>query len=240
MADATTAGVFAGYRERQSHFSRRLVVVQQALQRAISGAPDGPVFVLDICGGEGQVLLPVVAAHSRRADVQAVIVELDAASVAAARARIGELGLTQVTALSGDAGLSDAYLGLPRAQVVVMSGVLAHLAPADRARAIRFLPGLCAANATFIWTIGNRFDPTRIRRVHRTVARNGVEVQRIEAVPRERGDRVRHEVGVGRVARSAEPAEGGARVFRFRVSLDKRYPRLRALVRRWRGSWRSR
>ena len=240
MVHSGTSGVFTGYRDRHSHFSRRLAVVQQALHRAITDAPDGPVCVLDICGGEGQVLLPVVAAHPRRPDVRAFMIEFDPASITAAAARIAELGLTQVTVLGGDAGLSEVYVGLPRAHVVIMSGVLVHLSPADRARAIRFLPRLCAANATFIWTIGNRLDPTRTRRVHRTVAKNGVEVQRIGSVPRERGDGIRHEVGVGRVGNSAEPAPRGPRIFRFRVSLDKRYPGLRAFVRRWRGSWRTR
>ncbi len=232
MAQATTAGVFAGYRERHSHFARRLAVVQAALRHAITDAPAGPVFVLDICGGEGQVLLPVVAAHPRRADVRAAIVELDAASVTAARARIAELGLAHVSVVSGDAGVSDTYAGLPRAQVVVLSGVLVHLSPADRGRTIRFLPRLCAPRATVIWTIGNRVDPTRARRVHRTVANHGVEVLRVEAVPRERGDRLRHEVGVGRIASATEPVRDGERIFRFRLSLDKRYPRMRAILRR--------
>ena len=234
MDHAATTGVFAGYDDRHSHFSRRLAVVQATLHDAITGAPAGPVFVTDICGGEGQVLLPVMAAHPRAADVQAVIVELDAASVASARARIAALGLDQVHVVQGDAGLSDSYVGLPRAQVVVLSGVLVHLAPADRARVLQFLPRLCTAGATVIWTIGNRFDPTRARRVHRTVARHGVEVVRIEAVPRAPEDRVRHEVGVGRLGAAADAAPRGVRIFRFRLSLDKRYPRLRALVRRLR------
>lgn len=231
MAEATTAGVFAGYRERHSHFARRLAVVQAALQRAITDAPDGPLFVLDICGGEGQVLLPVLAAHARRADVHAAIVELDAASVTAARARIADLGLTQVRVIEGDAGLSATYAGLPRAGVVVMSGVLVHLSPADRARAIRFLPQLSVPRATLIWTIGNRVDPTRARRVHRTVAHNGVEVLHVDAVPGARGDRLRHEVGVGRIIAAPAPPPS-VRIFRFRLSLEKRFPRVRALLRR--------
>lgn len=232
MARTTTAGVFAGYRERHSHFARRLGVVQAALARAIAQAPDGPVFVLDICGGEGQVLLPVLAAHARRAEVHAAVVELDAASVAAVCARIAELGLAQVRVVQGDAGLSGTYAGLARAHVVVMSGVLVHLSPADRARAVHLLPRLCAPDATVIWTIGNRFDPTRARRVHRAVANNGVTVQRIDAVPRERHDRIRHEVGVGRIDGAAEPVQAGIRIFRFRPSLDKRFPRLREFLHR--------
>lgn len=234
MVQATTAGVFAGY-DRHAHFSRRLAVVRATLHRAITDAPPGPVFVIDICGGEGQVLLPVVAAHPRRAEVHGVLIELDAASVAAARSHIAVLGLAQFRVVSGDAGLSDTYAELPRAHVVVLSGVLAHLAPADRARLSQFLPRLCAEGATLIWTIGNRFDPTRTRRVRRTLARSGVEVVRVEVVPREPGDRVRHEVGVGRLTASAEPVRPGVRLFRFRVSLDKRYPRARALVRRLRA-----
>lgn len=236
MPSPPTAGVFAGYGDRRSHFSRRLVVVQEALQQAITDAPNGPVFVLDICGGEGQVLLPVVAAHQRRPDVRAVVMELDEASVAAARARIAALDLAHVRVVRGDAGVSDAYVGLPRAQVVVMSGVLAHLSPADRVRAVQFLRRLCAPNATFIWTIGNRFDPTRVRRVRNAVAHNGVTVLRIEGVPRQRGDRIQHEVGVGRVDASAEAVQAGVRIFTFRLSLDKRYARVRAIVRRVRDS----
>ena len=64
------------------------------------------------------------------------------------------------------------------------------------------------------------------------MANHGVEVLRVEAVPRERGDRLRHEVGVGRIASVTEPVRDGERIFRFRLSLDKRYPRMRAILRR--------
>lgn len=232
---AQTTGVFAGYGDRRSHFTRRLIAVRQALQESLSAAPPGPLVVLDICGGEGQVLLPVLAAHPRRADVRGAIVELDPESVAAARTSIAALGLTGVDVVAGDAGLSDTYIGIPRAHVVVLSGVFMHLSPADRARLVRFLPHLCEPGATFIWTIGNRFDPTRSRRVNRTVARNGVDVTRTLAVPATGGDRLRHEVGVGRVAAAPEGPPRGVRVFRFRLSLEKRFPRLRTIVRRLRG-----
>ena len=232
MSRPATTGVFAGYGDDRSHFSRRLAVVQAALQHANTDAPAGRVFVLDVCGGEGRVLLPVVAAHTRRADIHGVIVELDAASLAAARAHITELGLdTSIGVIAGDAGLSDTYRDLPRAQVSVMSGALVHLSPADRARVVRFMPRLCAPNATFIWTIGNRFDPTRAWRVRRTVAHNGVTGVRIERVPRQWGDGVQHEVGTGRIVGAPEPLPAGLRIFTFRPSLEKRFPRVRGIIR---------
>ncbi len=48
-------------------------------------------------------------------------------------------------------------------------------------------------------------------------------------------DEGEHEVGAGRIGLSAEAAPRGVRVFHFRLSLDKRYPRLRAFVHRLRS-----
>lgn len=232
MGQMQTAGTFAKYRDGHPAFLRRLAAVQQAVHDAITSAPAGPVFVIDICGGEGHGLLPVVAAHPRRADVGAAIVELDPASVASARTRLTTLALPGVRVIAADAGLSESYQGLPRAQVVILSGVFAHLSPADRLRFVRFLPQISAPGATFIWTIGNRVDPTRIRRVRAAVAAGGVETSRLESIPvRPGARRVVHEVGVGRVSRATDPLQSGVRVFTFRRSSEKRHPRVRAVVR---------
>jgi hypothetical protein len=59
------------------------------------------------------VLLPVVAAHPRQADVRAAIVLMRRRS--RQHARDAELGLAHVSVVSGDAGVSDTYAGLPRA-----------------------------------------------------------------------------------------------------------------------------
>lgn len=234
MSAPAVSRVFSGYTNPRSHFSRRLAVVQEAVDDALSTVKRGPVVVADICSGVGHASLPVVAGHPRRGDVTAWLLEFDPDSVHAARTTIGTLGLTRVNLLEADAGHSSSYVGLPRANILIVSGVLAHLSDADRVTFLGFLPRVCAPDAILIWTIGNRWDPTRIRRVRGFVVHAGVTPLSLRTVTRWRwGGDVKHEVGAGRMHSNPHGPEPGpgVRLFTFRPSFWQRHPRLRHLLR---------
>lgn len=225
-------GVFAGYERGGTHFARRLAQARRLFAEALDLAPAGPVTVLDICGGEGQVVLPVIAAHPRRQQVDAVIVELDPPSVECARARVDELGLERVTLRQADAGLPSSYAGLPRAHVLVLSGVLFHLSPQDRAAALIFLRQLSMPDARMVWTAGagplRRLD----RQVRRFLREAGFTIEQTCDIPRFAwGGGTRHVVGLARLVFAPEPLQATTRVFAFRPDFWRRHPGVHRLLR---------
>jgi SAM-dependent methyltransferase len=221
------AGVFKGYTDPRSHFSRRLVAARRAFTRALDASGAGPIVVIDICAGTGYVVLPVIAARPRRPDVVAYLLELDQDSLAIARACVQATGLQDIHVIDADAGLASSYVGVARAHMVVMSGVLRHLRPSDRTRVAAFLPEICAPDALLLWTIGNSVDPTRIARVRRRLAPRWLTPIALERTGTWRHP---HEVGLARVNGAPQPLVPDARVFEFRSSLPERVPRLRALL----------
>ena len=64
--------------DRESTLHRRLEVVRRRIGEALDASPPGEIRVISMCAGQGRDLLPVAAAHRRRDDVVARLVELDA------------------------------------------------------------------------------------------------------------------------------------------------------------------
>lgn len=231
-ADSGKVGLFAGYDDPGSHFSRRLAAVQDAVRDALGAMPPGPIVVVDICSGVGRAVLPILPSHARLADIRAWLLELDARSAAIARKTVHDAVLTGVRIVETDAGLSTSYVGVPRANLVIMSGVLAHLSNADRTRTLRFLRQICAPGATLIWTIGIHWNPWRIRTVRRSVTEAGFSPLALRSVARWRwGGGARHEIGAARMTCEPEALEPGARVFAFQPSLRGRFRSVRRVAR---------
>lgn len=140
------------YEDPASPLSRRLATVQHRLGQALSAAPQGRVRILSMCAGQGRDVIDVVAAHRRRGDVTARLVELDPQLVADARARCTGFGLDQVEVVAGDASRADAYAGMVPADIVLVCGVFGNIAENDIATTIAELPHLCSEGASVIWT----------------------------------------------------------------------------------------
>ena len=75
---------------------------------------------------QGRDLIEVLAAHPRRDDVRARLVELDARNAAFARGAAGAAGLGQVEVVTGDAALTDHYRDVVPAELVLVCGVGVH------------------------------------------------------------------------------------------------------------------
>jgi hypothetical protein len=111
-----------------------------------------------MCAGQGRDVIPVVAAHPRRADVTARLVELDARNVEVASATARAEGLDRIEVVRADASRAASYEGAVPADVVVACGVFGNLTDEDIAASIERLPMLCARAATVVWTRG-RTEP---------------------------------------------------------------------------------
>jgi len=122
-----------------------------------SRIPGAPVRIVSIAAGRGQELLPVVAAHARRADVRARLVERDPNDVADACESIGDLRLDwNVDVVCADPSLTDSYSGAVPADLVLLDGIFAFLGPFEIRHTIELLPELCAERAFVLWNSGPR------------------------------------------------------------------------------------
>src|SRR5690242_9608866 len=140
------------YEDPGSSLSRRLARVRSRIADALDAAPPGPVPVLSMCAGQGRDLVPVVAAHPRRDDVRAVLVELDPGNTAVAAEAAARAGLPGVEVVTGDASSTSAYAGAVPAELALVCGVFGNLSDGDVRRTIAELPALVRPGGTVIWT----------------------------------------------------------------------------------------
>jgi hypothetical protein len=131
----------------------RVELVQRHVRAFLdSGDAGSRVRVVCASAGRGLELLPVLAAHRRRADVRARLIDLDPANIAAACELVAELRLDwNVELARADASTAEAFAGAVPADLLLLRGVFARL-PLEAARTtVDRLPELCAAGATVIW-----------------------------------------------------------------------------------------
>jgi hypothetical protein len=140
------------YENPDSELTHRSRLVQEQVVAAVEALPDGPVTIVSICGGQGRELIGALEGHDRRSDVRGRFVELDARNAAFAREWAQAAGLTGLEVREGDASASDNYDGIPRADLVIVSGVFGHLCSEDRLRLIAFLPQICRTGAKVVIT----------------------------------------------------------------------------------------
>ncbi|MGI8578502.1 MAG: class I SAM-dependent methyltransferase family protein [Nocardioidaceae bacterium] len=139
-----------------SSLSRRLVVVQAAIRRALPANLSRPYRVISMCAGQGRDLLDVLAARPDAAMVEARLVELEPANVDSASSRAVEAGLHGVEVVEGDAGMLSAYDGIAPADLVLGCGIFGNIADADVLHTVACLPQLCRPDAVVIWTRSRR------------------------------------------------------------------------------------
>ncbi len=195
------------YEDPDSALGRRLALVRAHVRAAVDRAPPGPVRAISVCAGQGQDLIGALAAHPRRGDVAARLVELDAHNAQLARGAARATGLDGVQVLTADASTTDAYAGAVPAEVVLVCGVFGNITDADAATLIGHLRRLCAAGATVLWT-RHRHPPDVTPYIRETFAGAGFEELAFEACPP-------FGVGVHRLRAAPLPFAAGVRLFEF-------------------------
>ena len=144
------------YEDPSSNLSLRLRTVQSMLRQALDAIPAdqaGPIRIVSLCAGQGRDVIDVVAEHPRRAHVSALLVELDPALVAFARARAATAGLgDQFRIVEADASSSRWYAADVPADVVLVCGVFGNISAADITATVRALPSFCLPGAHVLWT----------------------------------------------------------------------------------------
>jgi hypothetical protein len=140
------------YDDPASPLRIRLGRVQAHLSAAIAVAPPGPVTVLSLCAGQGRDIIGVLPGHPRRADVTAVLVELDPRNAAAARSGAAAAGLANVHVREADAGLVTGYADALPADVLLLCGIFGNVIDPDIRRTATAAAAMCAVGGTVIWT----------------------------------------------------------------------------------------
>jgi hypothetical protein len=202
MAEAVDWARWHDRYDEDSWLSRRLVVVQERIRELLDRAAPGLIRVVSICAGQGRDLLPVVAAHPRREDVRARLVELDARNVAAIP------DVPNVEVVRGDAALLSAYEGAVPAEIVLACGVFGNIVAEDIRHTIEHLPMLCAAGGSVVWTRGPR-KPDLRPAIRGWFADNGFEEEFFLVEPDAFG------VGVHRFTGEPQPLDPAVELFTF-------------------------
>jgi hypothetical protein len=122
------------------------------LSDALAAAPAGPIRVVSLCAGQGRDVIGVLPGHPRQDDVTALLVELDPANVATARARAATVGLAGVTIREADAGIVTSYADALPADVLLLCGIFGNVTDEDIHRTVTASTGMCAPGGTVIWT----------------------------------------------------------------------------------------
>jgi predicted RNA methylase len=196
------------YDDPDSWQSRRLVIVRERIRLALHNAPPGPLTVLAMVAGQGRDLLPEIAAHARRKDITARLVELDENNTDVARKAAREAGLSRVEVVTGDAALTDHYVDLAPADLVLICGLFVHIVDDDIRQVVRHARGLTKRGGTVIWT-RDHGEPDMVPQIRDWFAEEGFE----EVF--ETGPEVTHAVFEHRSQRDAVPLPTGAKLFTF-------------------------
>jgi hypothetical protein len=130
----------------------RLGLVQAHITRALDDAAAGEIRIISMCAGQGRDVIGAVRDHPRRADVRARLVELDPRNAVIARELADAANLGFVETVTGDASVSDAYVGAAPAHIVLACGIFGNVSDGDIRRFVVLLPMLCAEGATVVWT----------------------------------------------------------------------------------------
>ncbi len=141
------------YEDPDSPLSLRLRIVQAGVLAALDGQAAGAISVVSMCAGQGRDVIDTVAAHRRRDEVRALLVEREPALVTSARLRAAACGVTpQVVVAEADASLVGSYASFLPADLVLICGVFGNVGEEDIRATVGRMPSFCAPGGTVIWT----------------------------------------------------------------------------------------
>ncbi len=140
------------YEDPASALSTRLGLVQGHLSDALATAPAGPIRLVSLCAGQGRDVIGVLPGHPRRADVSALLVELDPVNARVASDGAAAAGLAGVTVREADAGVVTTYADALPADVLLLCGIFGNISDEDIRQTAIAAAAMCAAGGTVIWT----------------------------------------------------------------------------------------
>ena len=199
------------YEDQDSELYQRMLACRRQVVAAVDECPPGAVTVVSICGGQGLELIGALEEHPRRDDVRGRLVELDPDNADFARRWAAAARLDELEVVTGDASVSEAYAGLPPADLVVISGVFGHIDDTDRRALIAFLRRLCRSGASLAWT-SNRANDGPAETVRRMLAEECFSEVVFEDLP---GDTYAFTVARHRFTGTLEPLGEPRRIFAF-------------------------
>jgi hypothetical protein len=142
----------AEYEDPESALGRRLIVVRELLNEAVSSHDGEQLRVLSVCAGDGRDVIPILARWRVRKHITGRLLESEPRLVGHARDVSTSEGLDGVEAACCDAAQPANYAGAIPADLVVMCGVFGNISDDDVERLIGALPAMCAGRANVVWT----------------------------------------------------------------------------------------
>ncbi len=129
-----------------------LLIVQRLIRDFLASRAGDEIRVVSICSGQGRDILGVLADHPGRLSVNGRLIELDPTNTVEAARQAHAAGLGGIEIVTGDASVTDAYVGAVPADLVLVCGVFGNIPDDDVHRTIDALPQFCRRDATVIWT----------------------------------------------------------------------------------------
>jgi hypothetical protein len=197
------------YADPASDLAHRLATVVTLLTGVLDALPAGPARLISACAGQGHDVVAALGGHDRAPDVTGLLVEVDPGLSAASRRALDDVGLPAIRTVCGDASMTDAYLGVAPAEVVLLCGIFGNVADVDVRTTVSSARMLCAPGGHVVWT-RHRRDPDLTPRI-----RGWFSEGDFDEVAFESPGPGRFAVGLHRYAGEAEPLRPGIRMFTF-------------------------
>lgn len=142
------------YDNPSSSLSRRLNVVRQRLEGVLVLVDRASPSILSLCAGNGGDVIPVLATNRSRWSASALLIELDPALAASARAAAGESGLGCVDVRCGDAADPSMFVDAAPVDVLLLCGIFGNIRHESFPTVVGAIPLLVRQHGYVIWTRG--------------------------------------------------------------------------------------
>lgn len=198
------------YSNPDSPLARRLLNVKEQIANALDTSPPGDVRIISLCAGQGRDVLEVLADHPRSRDVWGRLVELDERNTSAIKEKAESLDLRQLEVITGDAALTDHYMGIAPADLVIACGLFGNISDEDIQQTIETCAQLCKTGGVVIWT-RNRLYPDKVPDICKWFEQRGFDREWLSDGDPDFG------VGVHRLSGPSHELIAGSRMFTFIV-----------------------
>jgi hypothetical protein len=161
--------------------------VREHIAQALLSYPPGRIRLISRCAGDGRDLIGMVANHPRREDVSASLIEINSERVTQGEVVVASFPLaSQVHFLRAAATLSDTYLSVAPADLVLAASVFGNVRAVEEGRLVWSLRSLRRLGGSVIWTryVGDLDGEQASERIRQLLKEAGFrELVRTRTVP---------------------------------------------------------